>query len=117
MRAGWIQNGFVPIEPILNAAIGLRLRRSLGCAILQFCGHDVLRVPELACAAVCDLSEHAATRLPPVRCKDRLPYNKHTHPSVGVPSQQLLSCGGPPQTSRSSGRQQQDQAWNIRLGV
>jgi len=35
MRAGWIQNCFVPVEPILNAAIRLRLRRSLGCAQMK----------------------------------------------------------------------------------
>ena len=33
MRAGWIRNCFVPVEPILNAAI--RLRRSLGCAQMK----------------------------------------------------------------------------------
>ena len=102
MRARRIQNRFVPVETFLNAAI--RLRRSSACAILQFRGHDVLQVPELVRAAVCNPCERAATRWPPVRCEDRLPYHEHAHLSVAVPSQQLLSCGGPPQTSRSSGR-------------
>ncbi len=35
MRAGWMRNCFVPVEPILNAAIRLRLRRSLGCAQMK----------------------------------------------------------------------------------
>jgi len=77
----------------------------------------MLRVPELACAAICNSCERVATRWPPVRCKDWLPYDKHPHLSVGVPRQQLLSCGGPPQTGWSSRRQQQDQPRNARLGI
>src|SRR6267154_2723950 len=108
VRACWIQNRFVPIESFLNAAIRLWLRWSSACAILQFRGHDVLRVPELARAAVCNSCERAATWWPPVRCEDRLPHHEHAHLSVAVPYQQLLSCGGPPQTSWSSRRQKQD---------
>ncbi len=62
MRARRIQNRFVPVEPFLNAAIRRRLRRSSGCAILQYRGHDMLRVPELTHSAVRDPSERAATR-------------------------------------------------------
>jgi len=87
MRAGWIQNRFVPVEPFFNAAIRLRLRRSPGWATLQFPGHDMLWVPELTHSTVCDSSERAATRRPPVRRKDRLPYDEHTHLSVNVPRQ------------------------------
>ena len=43
MRAGWIQNRFVPVEPILNAVIRLRLRRSLGCVPMK----EMLRVDAL----------------------------------------------------------------------
>ncbi len=107
MLAGWIQNCFVPVEPFLNATIRLRLRGSSDCAIIQFRGHDVLWVPELARAAVCNSCKRAATRWPPVGCEDRLPYDKHPHLSADLPRQQLLSCGGPPQTSRSSRRQQE----------
>jgi hypothetical protein len=64
----------------------------------------MLRVPELARSAVCNSSERAAARRPPIRWQDRLPHNEHPHPSVVVPRQHLLSCGGPPQTSRSSRR-------------
>jgi hypothetical protein len=117
VRAGWIQNRFVPVEPFLNATIGLRLRGSSGYAILQFRGHDMLRVPKLARAAVCNSCERAATRWPPVRREDRLPHDKHPHLSAGLPRQQLLSCGGPPQTSRSSRRQEQDQPRNVGLGI
>src|ERR1700687_6407758 len=70
VRAGWIQNRFVPVEPFLNTAIRFRLRRSSACAVLEFRGHDMLRVPELAGLAVCDSSERAATRRPPVRWED-----------------------------------------------
>jgi hypothetical protein len=117
MLAGWKQNRFVPIEPFLNTAMRLRLRRSSRCVIVQFRRHDMLRVPELAHSAVSNSSERAATRRPPVRCQDRLPHNQHAHLSVGVSRQQFLCCGGPPQTSRSCRRQQQDQARNVGLGI
>jgi hypothetical protein len=117
VRAGWIQNRFVPIEPFLNTAIRFRLRRSSACTILQFQTHDMLRVPELARAAICNSRQRAATRWSPVRCEDRLPHDKHPHLSAGLTRQQLLSCGGPPQTSRSCRRQQQNQAWNVGVGI
>ena len=116
VRAGGIQNRFVPVEPLLNTAIRFR-RRSSACMILQFQSHHMLRVPELARSAVCNSCERAATRWPPIRCEDRLPYYKHPHPSAGLPRQQLLSCGGPPQTSRSSRRQEQNQPRNVGLGI
>jgi hypothetical protein len=117
MRACRKQNRIVPVEPFLNTAIWFRLRRSSACTILQFQRHDMLGIPELACAAVCNSCERAATRRPPVRCEDRLPHDKHPHTSAGLPRQQLLSCGGPPQTGWSSRRQQQDQARNASLGI
>src|SRR5882762_5672452 len=36
---------------------------------------------------------------------------------IRVPRQELLSCGGPPQTSRSSRRQQQDEPRNAGFGI
>ena len=84
MCAGWIQNRFVPVEPFLNAAIRLRLGLSSGCAILQFRGHDMLRIPELTHAAVRDSSERATTWRSPVRWEDRLPHDEHPQLSVTV---------------------------------
>jgi hypothetical protein len=76
MIAGRKQNRFVPVEPFLNAAIRLGLRRSLACTmLLQFRRHDVLRVPELAHSIVCNSSERAATRWSPIRREDRFPYH------------------------------------------
>src|SRR5258708_6894032 len=49
MRAGWIQNRFVPVERFLNTAIRFRRQRSSGCMILQFQRHDMPRVPKFAC--------------------------------------------------------------------
>jgi hypothetical protein len=85
VRAGRIQNRFVPVEPFLNAAIRFRLRRSSGCTNLQFRGHDMLRVPELTHSAVRDSSERAATRRSPVRWEDRLPHDENPQLSVAVP--------------------------------
>ncbi len=106
MRARRKQNRFVPVEPFLNTAIRFRLIGTPCWAIFQFRRHTMLRVPELARAAVSNSCERAATRWPPVGCEDRLPHHERAHLSVAVPCQQLLSCGGPPQASRSSRRQQ-----------
>ncbi len=116
-RTGWIQNRLVPVEPFLNATNWIWLRRGPDYAILQFRGDDVLWVPELARASVCNSCECAATWRPPVRCEDRLPYDEHSHSSIGMPRQQLLSCGGPPQTSWSSRRQEQHQPRNGSLSI
>ncbi len=77
----------------------------------------MLRVPELPHSIVRDSCERAATRRPPIRCEDRVPHDQHSQLSVAVSRQQLLSCGGPPQTSRSSWRKKQDQARNVRPGI
>jgi hypothetical protein len=75
-RAGRIQNRFVPVESFLNAAIWLRLRGCSVCAIPQFCGHDMLRVPKLTHSAVRDSSERAGTRRSPVRCEESVPTRR-----------------------------------------
>ena len=77
----------------------------------------MLRVPELPHSIVRDSCERAATRRPPICCEDRLPHDQHSQLSVAVSRQQLLSCGGPPQTSRSSWRKKQDEARNVSLGI
>jgi len=104
IRARRKQNRSVPIEPFLNTAIRLCLRRSSGCVILQFRRHDVLRIPKLAHSTVCNSSQCVATWRPPVCREDWLPYHKHAHLALGVPRQQLLDCGCPPQTGWSSRR-------------
>jgi hypothetical protein len=73
----------------------------------------MVRIPELPS----DSSERAAARRPAVRRQDRLPYHKNSHFAVGVLRQQLLSCGGPPQTSWSRRGQQQDQPRRFTRGV
>jgi hypothetical protein len=85
VRAGWIQDRFVPVKSFLNAAIRLRLARSSRCAILQFRGHDMLRVPELTHSAIRDSSERTATRRSPVRWEVRFPHDEHPQLSVAVP--------------------------------
>jgi len=45
VRAGWIQNRLIPVEPFSNATIRPRLRRGSGYKIVQLRGDDVLRIP------------------------------------------------------------------------
>ena len=77
----------------------------------------MFRVPELARSAIRDPSERAATGRPPVGRENRLPHHEDAHLLIGVPSQPLLGCGGPPQASWSSRRQQQDETWNDGFGI
>ena len=53
----------------------------------------------------------------PVRRKNRLPNNEYAHPLVRVMRKKLLRCGRPPQTARSSRRQQQHHPGRIRVGI
>jgi len=68
----------------------------------------MLRIPKLARSGVCNSCECATAGRPPVCRWDRLRDNEYPHLPGGVPRQQLLSCGGPPQAGWSSWRQQQD---------
>jgi hypothetical protein len=89
----------------------------LFCKFVQCAGDNVLGIPKLPRAQVCDSRHRVAARRPPVRCQDRLPNNQNAHLLLRVASQELLHCGGPPQTYRSSGREQQYQSGYIEVGV
>jgi hypothetical protein len=64
--------------------------------------HDYLRYAE-ACS-------RSGT---PVRGENRLPNDEYIHLTAEFVRQQIFGCGGPPQASRSSRRQQKDKPWNI----
>ena len=103
MRTSRIENGFIPKETSVNAAVRLWLRgRTLG-DVVQGRGHDVVRVPKLPRAAVGDASKRRAARRPPIGGQNRLPNHENAHFLARKPGQKLFGCGGPPQTTGSSG--------------
>jgi len=117
VRAGRIENGFIPKKTSINTAVRLWLRgRPLG-DVVQGCGYRVIRIPKLPRAAVGDASKRRAARRPPIGGQNWLPNHEHAHLLVWKPGQKLFGCGGPPQTSGSSGGYKQNQARDVRIGV
>ena len=74
-------------------------------------------VPELSYPAIIEAIQHTRTRRTPVGRKNRLPHREHHHRAFGVILQNRLDCGRPPQTSRSSRREQQNHAQLVRCPV
>ncbi len=77
----------------------------------------MLGIPKLPRALVRDSRHRTAAGRPPIRGQDRLPNNQNAHLLLPVASQELLHCGGPPQTYGSSGREQQHQSGYIEVAV
>lgn len=77
----------------------------------------MLRVPKLPCSHVGNSRERAPAWRPPIRRENGLPNDKHAQILPGMPGQELLSCGGPPQTSCSSRGKKENQARRIDVGV
>ena len=67
-------------------------------------------IPELCHAAVRKAAEHTANRLRPIRRQNRFPDRENFQFRARLLFENPLDCGGPPQTGRSRGRQQQDDA-------
>ena len=101
-----IKGDLIPIETFLHTALWFWLDRFLLCDPSDLRCHEMLRIPKLPRAAVGNPRQSAAAWRFPICCKNRLPNNEHAHPFVRVMRKKLLRCGRPPQTTRSSWRQQ-----------
>jgi hypothetical protein len=77
----------------------------------------MLLVPELGDTAVREAAKRGRGWRAPVSRQDRFPHGEHSDFGVRVPIKHLLDCGGPPQTDRSSWRQQKDDPDLIRSAV
>ena len=67
-------------------------------------------IPILRHAMIGDPPERHSRRREKVRWQDRFPDNHHADSGVGMFVQQLLDCGGPPQTDSSSRREHRNDA-------
>jgi hypothetical protein len=102
-----IQNGLIPEDSLLDAAIGPRLSRVfLGNPKKLLCD-EMLRVPELPGALIRDSAEGAMYGCTQVRRKHGLPHHQYPERRVRAALQELFDCGGPPQTGCSRGRKEQ----------
>jgi hypothetical protein len=70
---------------------------------------DAAVIPELRNAPVADQRESSVRRPPPIGEEHWLPDHEHSQVAIHMPLQNRCHCGGPPQTCRSSGREQHHQ--------
>ena len=106
-----INGGEVPEDTFTGTTIllGLWFAGVGGKALCE----QVPAVPVLVSAQVRDQAEDGRAGTHPVGDQDRLPDGEHAYVQVAVLLQNLLGCGGPPQTGRSGGREQDDYAGTI----
>jgi len=106
-RIEWVYGDHVPENAVTCAAFWLGLR----CTGIfrKLLRHPVLWVPDVFRAWVGDSPQNRTSwfRIP---AENRFPNCKDAHLSVGIPLQNTLYCGGPPQTSCSSWREQRNDA-------
>ncbi len=112
-RAFGIDGGQIPKNSIRKTTIRLRLR------LAGVSGHPIrdetFLIPKLPRALVRQPAERGTRwSSEPVHRQDRLPNDEHCQVCIRMLLQHLFGCGGPPQTTRSSGRQQQNDARLIR---
>jgi hypothetical protein len=105
------------VEAFLDAAVRFQLPRLLLCEPRQFLGDKVFRVPKLLCSAVGNPRQRAPAWRSPVGGENWFPDDQHAHLSVRVPRKELFRCGRPPQTTWSSGGQQQHHSGNVGTAV
>ena len=77
----------------------------------------MLPVPELRNPWIGDPSLHHPAGARPIYGQDRLPGDQHMYVSGRVSLQHIFNCGDPAQAYRSGGREEQNQAYVIRVVV
>lgn len=107
-RVRRIHGNKIPENTVTVTALGLRLRTT--GVLRELLRNQVLRIPDLFNAGVGDPPQDATAGLPPIRREDRLPHCKDLYLGAWIPAQNTLDCGGPPQTCRSSWREERDDA-------
>ncbi len=95
----------IPEEPFAIATVRVNIAGDFG--FLDSCRENMAGVPELSDAAIIETIQHTRARRTPIGREDRFPNREHNNRAFGVLLQNRLDCGGPPQTSRSSRREQQ----------
>lgn|ERR1700682_2637490 len=112
-----VKDYVIPKESSVYAAGGLYLRWLGGGSAIQLLGDKMLWVPKLNGSLVYDSSKGAGAWRGEIRRQDRLPHDQNAESGVRMAGKKLFDCGGPPQTCRSSGREQKNDAGFVRGGV
>lgn len=101
-----VEGNYVPKYACVSATGRLRC----GELLLQLSGDKVVLVPELHNPTVRNPRKNRSRGPAPIRCQNRFPGHQNGQVHRPLLFQQFFDCGGPPQTTRSCGRQQEHQA-------
>jgi hypothetical protein len=112
LLAGRKQGDNVPQSAALPAARRL-IGRHLG---LRCARNQMFTVPELNCTRIVQSPQHARRRAAPIGRQDGFPDHKNVQVRRRRLSQKAGHCGGPPQTYRSRGREQEHHSRVLRPG-
>jgi len=77
----------------------------------------MVRIPELQRPPIGNAVQRAPTWRWPVRFENWFPNDQHSQVLFRLLGQELLDCGGPPQTGWSRWRYKQDQTRNLHIVV
>lgn len=77
----------------------------------------MFRIPELPHSRIRQPAQCASAGRPPVGHQNWFPNDQHAPLPFRMLNEKLVGCGGPPQTKRSSGGQQQNQAGHGRIRI
>src|SRR5258706_1661153 len=114
-RHAWRKEGDVVPECPLELRAG-RLERSArpgSSGPLQCIRYPPPGIPELNRPRIRDPREDLGGWRSPVAEQHRLPHDQHANSRIGVESQGLLECGGPPHASRSGRREKHENSRTI----
>ena len=100
-----VKRDLIPMESLPDAAFRQCLARFLLREPTEFRRYQMFWVPELSRATVGNSRQRTSAWRSPVGRENRFPDNQHSYLPVRVMRKELLCCGRPPQTTRSSRRQ------------
>jgi hypothetical protein len=110
LRAFVIDSNFIPLNTLARAALWLRMSWVRSQFAPELFREQVMRIPILRSSGVREPRQHCRAGAVGVRRQDRFPYHKNTDPWIAPLLQNAFHRGDPPQTHRSSGRKQQNDA-------
>jgi hypothetical protein len=93
------------------------LPRVRGGSAIQFLRYEMARIPKLSGPLIGNSREIAGAWRSEIGRQDRLPHDQNAELCAGMAGEKFFSCGGPPQTRCSSGREQKNDARLVGGGV
>jgi hypothetical protein len=101
-----VERNYIPEDASVAATAWLKC----GQLLIHLSGNKAVLVPELYDPAVWNPRKNRPCGPAPIRCQNRFPDHQNCQVHRPLLFQECFDCGGPPQTTRSCGRQQDHQA-------